>query len=190
MSKAKPTKCWNNPTFVRTIRVLHRDLGFLMIGIALIYGISGIIMNHLGDRDPAYKTVRKSFDLPAGLNKESITVEWEKQNGLAEIKRVTAPDGTTLKLLLDGGQASYQINNGTVTYEVYKKRTLVYWINRLHYNKANSWTFMADFFAASLIFFALSGLFMVKGKKGLSGTGKWWLILGLLIPLGVVLLNI
>lgn len=189
MSTAKATGFWNNPKFIRIIRILHRDLGYLMVGIALVYGISGLIMNHLGSHDPAYRTIRKSFELPAGLNKESIMTEWEKQDNQSEIKRVMDLDGTRLKLLLDGGQAVYQVSDGAVTYEIYKKKPFVYWINRLHYNKAASWTFMADFFAGSLIFFALSGLFMVKGKRGLAGTGKWWLIIGLIIPFVFVLLN-
>ena len=46
---------------------------------------------------------------------------------------------------------------------------------------------MADLFAFSLIFFALSGLFIVKGKKGMAGTGKWYLLAGILIPVLYVL---
>jgi Uncharacterized protein conserved in bacteria len=185
----KATKWWSKSKLTRIIRVIHRDLGFLVVGITLVYGISGIIMNHLGKQDPAYKSIQKSFSLSSGLDRESLTAEWEKQGDLSAIKRITNPDGTRFVLLLDGGQAVYQINDGAVSYEVYKRKPFVYWINRLHYNKANSWTFIADFFACSLIFLAISGLFMVKGKRGLSGTGKWWLVLGLLIPLVFVLLN-
>jgi uncharacterized membrane protein YhdT len=49
---------------------------------------------------------------------------------------------------------------------------------------------MADFFAASLIFLALSGLFIVKGKRGLAGSGKWYLIAGILAPVIYVILNL
>jgi hypothetical protein len=45
---------------------------------------------------------------------------------------------------------------------------------------------MGDFFAVSLVFFAVSGLFMVKGKNGLAGRGKWLLLAGILIPLGYI----
>ena len=44
---------------------------------------------------------------------------------------------------------------------------------------------MADIFAVTLIFFAISGLFMIKGKKGIAGRGKWYLLIGLLIPLSI-----
>ncbi|MCB9249541.1 MAG: hypothetical protein H6613_13830 [Ignavibacteriales bacterium] len=47
---------------------------------------------------------------------------------------------------------------------------------------------MADIFALSLIFLATTGLFMIKGKKGLTGRGKWFALLGILIPLIFLLL--
>ncbi len=47
---------------------------------------------------------------------------------------------------------------------------------------------MADIFAGSLIFLAISGLFMVKGKHGITKKGKWYLIIGLLIPILYILL--
>ncbi len=52
----------------------------------------------------------------------------------------------------------------------------------MHYNRVSGWSFIGDFFAVSLVFFAASGLFMVKGKSGLAGRGKWYLVLGVLIP--------
>lgn len=67
-----------------------------------------------------------------------------------------------------------------------KKRPVVYWFNRLHYNRIQGWNLMGDFFAVSLVFFAVSGLFMVKGKNGLAGRGKWLLLAGILIPLGYI----
>lgn len=85
--------------------------------------------------------------------------------------------------MLEGGVGIYAIRTGEVHYEQHTKREFVYWINKLHYNKVKGWSVMADFFAASLIFFAISGLFMVKGKHGIMQRGKWFLIAGLLIPI-------
>lgn len=42
---------------------------------------------------------------------------------------------------------------------------------------------MADFFAISLIFFAVSGLFIVSKKNGIAGRGKWFVIAGICIPI-------
>ncbi|MGV8095564.1 MAG: hypothetical protein AB2L24_27245 [Mangrovibacterium sp.] len=49
---------------------------------------------------------------------------------------------------------------------------MIYWNNQLPYNKVKGWNIMADFFAASLIFFAVSDLLIVKGKNSISGRGK------------------
>ena len=41
---------------------------------------------------------------------------------------------------------------------------------------------MADIFAVVLIVFALSGMFMVPGKKGITGRGKWLIVIVIVIP--------
>jgi hypothetical protein len=48
---------------------------------------------------------------------------------------------------------------------------------------------MGDLFAVSLIFFAVSGLLMVKGKNGIAGRGKWYLIVGIIIPILYIILS-
>ena len=40
--------------------------------------------------------------------------------------------------------------------------------------------------AFSLVFFAMSGLFMIKGKNGIAGRGKWYLLVGCMDPFPLV----
>lgn len=166
----------------RWARIIHRDLGFLMVGVCLVYAVSGILLNHMNGKDPAFRTEEATVNLSAGLNTEELTVTWNDRNNLPSLRKVLPIDGDHLRLMLDGGVGVYSVRDGRVDYEKYSKREFVYWINKLHYNKVKGWSVMADFFAGSLIFFALSGLVMVRGKKGLSGRGKWYLIVGLIIP--------
>jgi hypothetical protein len=175
---------------LRWIRIIHRDLGFLMVGVSLIYAISGILLNHLKDGDdPAYKIWRRQHVFERGLSKEQLSVAWEAQPDLPTLKRIFDNDEESgYRLMLSGGMGIYDPQSGAVEYEVSRKRALIYWINRLHYNKVNGWSPMADFFAGALIFFALSGLIMVKGKHGIAGRGKWYVLLGLAIPIVYVLL--
>ena len=35
-------------------RIIHRDFGYLFFGATLIYSISGIALNHIGDWNPNY----------------------------------------------------------------------------------------------------------------------------------------
>ena len=175
----------------RLIRVIHRDLGYLMVGISLVYGISGIYLNHISNKkDPAFHTESKSIQLPANLNDEELSITWKSDKNLPVLNKVMRIDESHLRLLLDGGVGVYNVENGKLDYEKYKKRILIYWINRLHYNKVKGWSWVADIYAVSLVVLAISGLFMIKGKKGIAGSGKWYLIIGLLIPIlfGILLL--
>jgi protein-S-isoprenylcysteine O-methyltransferase Ste14 len=45
------------------------------------------------------------------------------------------------------------------------------------------WTWAADVYAVILAFLAISGLFVLKGKNGLSGRGKWLAGLGVVLPI-------
>jgi hypothetical protein len=41
----------------RVNNVLHRDLGYLLVGLTLVYAVSGVAVNHVGDFNPSYSTV-------------------------------------------------------------------------------------------------------------------------------------
>jgi len=166
----------------RILRVIHRDLGFLVVGITLIYAISGIILNHLSGSDPAFRTEAKTIQLPANLTDAALSDAWNADKKLPTLKRVLRIDDSRSRLFLEGGIGEYHSSTGSLSYEKHEKRVLVYWINRLHYNKVKGWSPVADFYAGSLILLAVTGLFIVKGKKGLAGSGKWYLIIGILIP--------
>ncbi len=181
-------KFFSNNKLLKKLRSWHRDLGFLMVGVCLVYAISGILLNHMGEKDPAFKTEEKSLQLEPGLSREELTVYWNDRKDLPAVQRILPVDEDHSRLMLEGGIGIYDRQTGRADYEKHTKREFIYWINRLHYNKVKGWNIMADFFAASLIFFAVSGLLIVKGKNSISGRGKWFLLLGLLIPVIYVLL--
>jgi hypothetical protein len=182
-------KFWTKQRFLRIIRAVHRDLGYLMVGVSLVYAISGILLNHMDGKDPAYKTEAKSVQLERNLNREELSVRWSDKKGLPVIRKIFPVDKTHTRLMLEGGVAIYNSATGLADYEIHTQRRFVYWINRLHYNRVAGWSIVADFFAASLIFFAISGLAMVKGKKGISGKGKWYLLAGLAVPIAYILIT-
>ena len=169
--------------FRRILRIIHRDLGFFVVGITLVYGISGILLNHLGKNDPAFRTEAKTIQLQANLTEPELLEIWRTDNNLPPLKRIMRIDENRSRLFIEGGQGVYNSIDGSLFYEKHEKRVLIYWINRLHYNKVKGWSPVADFFAGSLILLAITGLFMIKGKKGIAGSGKWYLLIGLLVPI-------
>ncbi len=172
------------------LRVIHRDLGYLAVGLCLVYGISGFLLNHLKGSDPSFKKEEKTLTITKSLSSQQEIKEfWDTQDGLPKLKKALKVDEEHFQLLLDGGIGVYNKTNGKVEYETHKKRLFIYWINRLHYNNLEGWTFMADFFAGTLIFLAISGLFILKGKNGLAKRGKWFVAAGLLIPILYIIFN-
>jgi len=167
----------------RLLRVIHRDLGFFVVGMTLVYGISGILLNHIsGTKDPAFHTEEKTVQLPANLTENELRAAWEENGELPPLKRIVRINDEHTRLFIESGVAVYNSANGFLDYEIYKKRPLIFWINRLHYNKVKGWSPVADFFAGAIILLAITGLFIVKGKKSIAGSGKWYLIIGIIIP--------
>jgi hypothetical protein len=137
-----------------------------MVGACLVYAISGILLNHMGEKDPAFKTEEKSLQLEPGLSQEELMAYWTTRKDLPAVKKIFSVDEDHSRLMLEGGIGIYDRQTGRADYEKHTKREFIYWINRLHYNKVKGWNIMADFFAASLIFFAVSGLLIVRGETG------------------------
>lgn len=183
----KTTKLSKTNKISRWLRIIHRDLGFFMVGVCIIYGISGFLLNHMNGKDPAFKTREETIQIEKNLNNEELSLLW-KDKKLPELKKIMSIDETHSRLMLNGGIGVYNSATGIVDYELHKKNEFIYWINKLHYNKIKGWSIMADIFAISLIFFAISGLFIVKGRKGIAGRGKWFLIIGLIIPIVYIIL--
>ena len=81
------------------------------------------------------------------------------------------------------------VNNtfrGDGIYLSIKKRPVISWFNRLHYNPSRWWTVFSDIFILSLLIITFTGLIMIKGPKGFWGRGGIEFALGLLIPIGFI----
>ena len=177
-----------SPKVRKWIIIIHRDLGFLMVGLSLVYGVSGILLNHLEGNNFDYKIDRRTETLAANLSTQEFQNKWQSDKHKPKLNSVGSGN-EMYRLMIDGGIGYYDILTGVVDYETSKKRPIAYWINRLHYNRVKGWMPIGDLYAVSLIFLAISGLFMIKGKNGIAGRGKWYLIIGLIIPILYVIIS-
>lgn len=170
-------------------RLLHRDIGFFFIGTSIIYGLSGIALNHMKDWNPNYHVRIKEFVTELDLRK-SPQVE-EKVLQLVDVvdkkenyKKHYYPDKNTMKIFLSGGSSVIvDIPSGKGYAEFLSKRPVFYQVNYLHYNPNRWWMWFSDIFSGALIFFALTSFFMVRGKKGVWGTGGIYTLAGIIIPI-------
>ena len=170
-------------------RILHRDIGFFFIGTTLIYGISGIALNHFNDWNPNYSVELEEFQTEIPLEK-SATIEKNIELLLDEIgtkiayKKHYYPESDLIKIFLDGGSSILvDLENGKGQAEFLRKRPMFYEVNYLHYNPNDWWMWFSDLYAGALILFAITSLFMVRGRRGMKGTGGIYTALGIIIPL-------
>jgi hypothetical protein len=169
--------------------IIHRDLGYLCFGLTIIYAISGVAVNHIQDWNPTY--VLEKIVSPVNLagiesaDNEALTSSVLEQLGeTGELKNVYRQDADTLKIFVVNNNITVDLNSGSVFQEKSTKRPFLYEANFLHLNHPKKlWTWFADLYAVSLGLLAVSGLFILKGKKGLAGRGKWLVGVGFVIPL-------
>ncbi|WP_025004001.1 PepSY-associated TM helix domain-containing protein [Porphyromonas macacae] len=183
------------PSVRKFSRIIHRDLSFFFSGMVLIYAISGFVMNHRDSINPNYSITRKVYNhtetlpLKSEIKKEDVL---RLLTPLKEEKNYTKhyfPQENTMKVFLKGGSSlSVNLTSREVVYEKLTRRPVIGRMTRLHYNPGRWWTTFADIFAISLIIITVTGLVMIKGKKGLWGRGGIYLLIGILFPLAFLLL--
>lgn len=111
---------WRNKSLSYWLRVLHRDLGYLMVGACLIYAVSGILLNHMNGKDPAFRTTEAAVQLEKGMQAEELLAAWNRQEDLPPVKRVLSIDESHHRLMLEGGVGVYDAASGCVDYEVHE----------------------------------------------------------------------
>jgi len=169
-------------------RVVHRDFGYLFFGLTLVYSLSGIALNHLDDWNPNYVIIRKEITIEKperiyrGITKPEVKALMEEIGQGSSYKNHYFQESTKLKVFLKGGSVLIDTETGNGLLEKITRRPLFREVNFLHYNPQETWTWVSDLFAGALIILAITGLFLVKGAKGITGRGAWLTILGIVIP--------
>ena len=168
-------------------RVLHRDMGYLIFGMTIIYALSGIALNHLQDWNPSYNVTRTEVHWEANsltdVTKPDVLTFLERYGEQENYKKHYYPQPGLLKVFLENGSVELDTGTGQGVMEILKRRPLFFEVNYLHYNPKRSWSWFSDLFSVTLIVVAITGLFILKGKRGIKGRGAWLTGLGVLIPL-------
>ncbi len=173
-------------------RTLHRDLGYFFIGMTLIYAVSGIAINHIKDWNPNYIIRKEAFQIDENLSRDRIDRDKISQIlnsiNVDSYKSHYFPKNNILKIFIDGGSVTCELNTGYCEVETIKRRPIFFHLNKLHYNPGKIWTYFSDFYCVALAFLAISGLFIIKGKNGLKWRGTILGVVGIIIPILILLL--
>ncbi|HWZ92057.1 MAG TPA: PepSY-associated TM helix domain-containing protein [Polyangiaceae bacterium] len=175
------------------LRALHRDVGYFAVGLTVVYATSGLAVNHLKDWDPNFRQVNRTHQLalPLPSDDDAAAKSALASRGVHEEPReVYRASPTQLDVVFDKRTFHVDTTNGIVHEEGQAARPLLRAANWLHLNRGKkAWTYVADSYAVFLLFLALSGLFMIPGRKGLLGRGAIVALLGAAVPILYVVLS-
>jgi hypothetical protein len=106
------------------------------------------------------------------------------QLGLPPGYRTTfRPDSNSLRIFVEDGTVDVDFARGKATVELVRERPVLGAFNFLHLNHPKKlWTWVADIYAVALGLLAITGLFVIRGKKGITGRGTWLTAAGIAIP--------
>jgi uncharacterized protein len=167
------------------LRALHRDTGYFAVGLTLVYALSGLAVNHIADWDPNFRNFEATHELgPIGGNDDAASHAVLARLAISDApKEVYRSGSDDLEILFAHRTLHVNVTTGHVVDEGQKPRFLLRVANWLHLNRGKKqWTYFADAYAVALLFLALSGMFMLPGKKGLFGRGAIMVLAGIAIP--------
>lgn len=175
--RRRPWRAW--------LRAIHRDIGYFSVGFTLLYACSGLLLNHIDDWDSNFKASERELTIPA------IAADVPDSEAVARVVAATgiaAPTdvyraGDELHLTIPNGQATVYGESGLVVIQASEPRFLLRIINWLHVNRGKkAWTLIADIYAVLLVYLAVSGLLMIKGRLGLRWRGAALMTAGIAVP--------
>jgi hypothetical protein len=172
------------------LRALHRDLGYVAVGLTVVYALSGIAVNHVADWDPNFRNTtitRELGPLGDGDVGKAVLAKLAITEAPREVYRA-APDQVEIVF----AHRTLHVNplSGRVVDEGQQPRLLLRVANWLHLNRGKkAWTLFADGYALGLLVLALSGMFMLPGRRGLLGRGAILVAAGVAIPVLYVTLS-
>jgi len=148
---------------------------------------SWIAVNHIANWNPNYRIERlqSAIDLAALKNLSDtklVTAILDQLGETGEVKGIYRADKENLQIFVVNNNITANLVTGAVHQEKNRPRKVLYEMNFLHINHAKKlWTWMADLYAVALALVAVTGLFVLRGKNGISGRGAWLTGTGIII---------
>ncbi|MES2838036.1 MAG: PepSY-associated TM helix domain-containing protein [Bacteroidota bacterium] len=171
------------------MRSLHRDLGYIYVGLIISFALSGIFMNHREHWHPEKYTITAKEITTTLPSKNDITDDFVKQLVKGEFKindKVKRHNirKNELKIACENYDIEINIETGKGEIVEFRKTPFISQIMGLHKSTSNWWIYYSDVFALSLITIAITGMLIIpKGKFSFKSRGWKLAIAGLVFPI-------
>lgn len=159
---------------IRTMRILHRYLGFFLAGIMGVYALSGIILTF---RDTDFLKQEKQVEKQLIPNADK-----EELRQLLKIKGFKVEKEE--KDIFYFREGTYNKSTGLAIYTVKKLPFILDKMTQLHKAKSSdSLYFLNVFFGLSLLFFVISSFWMFIPKTTIFRKGLYFTFAGIVLTL-------
>lgn len=173
---------------------LHRDIGYFLSGLIIVYCVSGIALNHVNDWNPDFIIHKRTVAIDKACTRDEVSderiAEFGALVGESKPKVYDFPTPDHVKIYYDNATLHVDLAGKVATYEKVARRPLFYHTNVLHRNSLKGWKWVSDIFGALLIVITVSGCFMLRGRNGVSGRGKWFIAAGTVPPVAAIVIFI
>jgi hypothetical protein len=172
------------------LRAVHRDFGYLAIGFTVIYAVSGIAQNHIEDwGEVSYKSYEQTKHIAAIPDDAPDAVAIKTVADAAGLGTPTSTFRAGDEVRLEYGNGAKVTAIGTeMTIQGRERRSFIGAANWLHTARnKKGWRYVADVYAVLLLYLAISGIFMIKGRLGLKWRGALLITAGVAVPVIAVL---
>lgn len=174
------------------LRAIHRDIGYLAVGFTVLYALSGIAMNHIDDWDPNFHASERTLTIapiPDELGDAEAARRIADAAGLTGKLDDVFRAGDEVRVSFASGSKVTAIGT-TVTVQLRRDRLFFRVADWLHATRGKqAWKYIADAYAVLLLYLAISGIFMIKGRLGLRWRGATLIVVGLAAPIGYIVLS-
>lgn len=186
-------------SFSSTIRALHRDLGYFVIGLTLIYAITGII---LSGRGLAWFTqeFKDELVMQKAINKKDFNSSFVNEILKGNVSEIFDEDSYEiikkrlhLKLVKEEQnifhykawkslKVKYNSSSGKtlVSYKGYPLAVEIF-VDAHKASHESAWFYLAIIYSLILSFLAISSFWMMKGKNGFKRRGVYFMLAGFLV---------
>lgn len=178
---------WSKKRLRKLNVATHRDLGYFFTSLILVYCISGIALNHVDDWNPDFIIQKQEIKIGKSYKREAVNEKtirnFCKLVNEDSYKVYDFPTNDQVKIYFEDASLHIHLQDRKGEYERIGKRHLFYETNVLHRNNLAGWKWASDIFAFCLITITITGLFVLKGKHGITGRGKWLIAAGFVPPI-------
>lgn len=188
------------------MRSLHRDLGYFTIGLTLIYALSGIVLSVRGlgwFKQDLHKQIIMETNIPnAEFNNVFIDVVKKGQFPIIcpescykhlnrlNLKIIKEDNNIIHYKAWKSLNIFYNTQSGTtdVSFKKYPQSIEIF-LDAHKASHESAWFYLAMFYSIVLSFFAISAMFMVKGKYGFKRRGFYLMMAGILVVVGFLFIS-